>query len=138
MHISKRGIELIKSFEGFRKKPYKAVSSEKYYTIGYGHYGADVQPGMCITEYEAENILLCDLKKYEKYVNDLNREWTQNQFDALVSFTYNCGKGNLLMLTRNRNNDAVGRALTLYVKAGGKTLKGLVNRRKKEQELFFS
>ena len=49
MKISENGISLIKSFEGLRLKAYKAVSTEEYYTIGYGHYGADVAADMVIT-----------------------------------------------------------------------------------------
>ena len=49
MKTSSKGIDFIKSFETLRLKAYKAVKSEKYYTIGYGHYGPDVEPGMEIT-----------------------------------------------------------------------------------------
>lgn len=66
---SKNGIELIKSFEGCRLTAYKAVSTEQYYTIGYGHYGSDVYAGMTITQSQAEDMLSNDLKKYEGYVN---------------------------------------------------------------------
>ena len=90
---SQNGIELIKSFEGCRLTAYKAVSTEQYYTIGYGHYGSDVYAGMTITQSQAEDMLKNDLKKYEGYVNTfLNNngiDVNQNQFDALVSFTYN-------------------------------------------------
>ena len=62
----------------------------------------------------------------------------QNQFDALVSFSFNCGIGNLQTLVKNRSLNEIGEALLLYNKADGKVLQGLVNRRKKERELFFT
>lgn len=137
MRTSKEGIELIKSFEGVRLTAYKAVPTEKYYTIGYGHYGMDVTKGMTITHAQAEAYLINDLKKFEKSVNDLNMSLTQNQFDALVSFTYNCGAGNLKKLVKGRNTLAIADAMLLYTKSGGRELKGLVKRRKKERELFL-
>lgn len=137
MLTSKEGIELIKSFEGVRLTAYKAVPTEKYYTIGYGHYGKDVTKGMVITHAQAEAYLISDLKKFEKSVNDLNMTLTQNQFDALVSFTYNCGAGNLKKLVTGRNTLAIADAMLLYTKSGGRELKGLVKRRKKERELFL-
>ena len=135
METSQKGIDLIKRFEGVRLTAYKPVPTEKLYTIGYGHYG--VQAGMKITQQEAENLLRKDLKIYENYVNNTGLKLTQNQFDALVSFTYNCGKGSLLMLIKNRNIQQIGNAIPLYNKAGGRVLQGLVNRRKAEQELYF-
>ena len=143
MKTSKNGIELIKRFEGCRLKAYKAVSSEKYYTIGYGHYGYDVKQNMNITIAQAESLLAQDLLKYESVVNthmvlhypDMN----QNQFDALVSFTYNCGISNLYKLTASgvRKYKVIADKLLLYNKAGGKVLKGLVNRRNAERDLFL-
>jgi len=143
MRTSKNGIELIKRFEGCRLKAYKAVVSEKYYTIGYGHYGYDVTQNMSITIDQAESLLTQDLAKYESVVNthmvlhypDMN----QNQFDALVSFTYNCGISNLYKLTASgiRNYKVIADKMLLYNKAGGKVLKGLINRRKAERDLFL-
>ena len=63
MITSNKGIELIKSFEGIRLVAYKAVPTEKYWTIGYGHYGADVTSGMAITVEQATELLRNDLKK---------------------------------------------------------------------------
>ena len=138
MKTSNNGINLIKKYEGCRLTAYKAVSTEKYYTIGYGHYGSDVKKGMTITQQEANELLLKDVAKFEKYVNAKNLNLNQNQFDALVSFTFNCGNGNLTKLINKRNITQIGYALTLYVKAGGKTLNGLVKRRKEEQALYFT
>lgn len=137
MKTGEAGINLIKKFEGLRLKAYKPVSAEKYFTIGYGHYGADVKADMVITEAYATSLLRQDLTKAENTVNSYNRSWTQNQFDALVSFTYNCGAGNLKRLITNRTNVQIACAIVKYNKAGGKVLKGLVRRRKAEQELFL-
>lgn len=137
MKTSKTGINLIKLYEGFRATPYKAVPSERFLTIGYGHYGSDVTPDMHLTKDEAEELLKRDLVRYEKAVMDLQREWTQNEFDALVSFTYNCGIANLKTLVRNRDKHQIADAFLLYNKAGGRVLTGLVRRRETERRLFI-
>lgn len=108
-----------------------------------GHYGADVTQGMTITQEQADNILIQDLKTYEADVRricnylDLN----QNEFDALVSFTYNCGSGNLLKLTKSqtRTKQEISDHIEAYNKgANGLVLAGLVRRRKEEKELFLT
>ena len=137
MKTGDAGIKLIKQFEGLRLKAYKSVSTEKYYTIGYGHYGADVKPDMVISNAYAEVLLRLDLDKFERAVNSYERNWNQNQFDALVSFTFNCGVANLKRLVTNRTNAQIAQKIVLYNKAGGKVLKGLVRRRKAEQDLFM-
>lgn len=137
MRTGQAGIDLIKSFEGLRLKAYKPISTEKYFTIGYGHYGADVKPDMVISSEYAEALLRQDLDKFERAVNSYERNWNQNQFDALVSFTFNCGVANLKRLVTNRTNAQIAQKIVLYNKAGGKVLKGLVRRRKAEQELFM-
>ena len=137
MKTSDIGIQLIKRFEGLRLTAYKAVSTEKFYTIGYGHYGADVSRETIITKERAEEILKKDLEKFEKAVTALNRTWTQNQFDALVSFAFNCGAANLKRLVADRDTLQIADALLLYNKAGGKVLTGLVRRRKAERALFL-
>ena len=99
MKTSKCGIEFIISHEGFCRKACKCVETEKYYTIGYGHYGADVKSDMEITKESAIKLLKKDLSKFEEKVNKYSGyNWTQNEFDALVSFAYNVG--NIDTLTR--------------------------------------
>lgn len=137
MTTSQKGIDLIKQFEGCRLKAYKAIPSEKYFTIGYGHYGADVVEGMTISQADAEEFLRRDLGKFEAYVEKTGLKLNQNQFDALVSFTYNCGPGNLLKLVAGRTIPQIGSAILKYNKAGGKVLKGLTRRREAEYNLFF-
>ena len=143
MKMSENGLNLIKKYEGCRLKAYKPVAAEKYWTIGWGHYGADVTEGMVISQEQADQMLLEDMIKYENAVNttcdylDLN----QNQFDALVSFTYNCGSGSLIQLTQNKTRDIqqIANHIELYNKgADGKTLAGLVRRRQEEKQLFIT
>ncbi|WP_068782000.1 lysozyme [Paenibacillus sp. GM2] len=141
--ISNTGIKLIQNFEGCRLTAYKPVPTETYWTIGWGHYGPDVKQGMSITQAQADNMLLADLPKYEAYVNNpayvpVITQLNQHQFDALVSFCYNCGAGNLQTLCRGRSIAQIADNLTKYNKAGGNVLAGLVRRRKAEQELFHT
>ena len=140
MKTSIHGVEFIKSFEGCRLVAYKAVPTEKYYTIGYGHYGADVKSGMKISQSEADALLVQDLVKFEQAVDKYNNKYrfNQNQFDALVSFTYNCGVGNLtkLLLAGARPLKEIPNKMLSYNKSSGKVLKGLTRRRQAEKNLF--
>lgn len=140
--ISQAGLQLIKNFEGCQLTAYKPVPWEKFWTIGYGHYGPDVKQGQTITQAQADKMLIDDMVRYESYVNNpayvpLTAQLNQNQFDALVSFCYNCGQGSLQKLCqKGRNLAQIAAKLPEYNKAGGKVLNGLVRRRKAEQELF--
>ena len=138
MKTSQRGINLIKQFEGVRLTAYKCPAG--VYTIGYGHTRG-VKRGMKITEEEASAYLTADLLNSEKAVEryDSVYHWNQNEFDALVSFTFNCGAANLRALLRNgrRNRSQIAETLPLYRKAGGKVLKGLERRRAAEKALFL-
>ncbi len=140
MKISGQGIALIKSFEGCRLAAYKAVSTEKYYTIGWGHYGADVKAGQTISQSEADALFLSDLQQFEKYTNHYTAslKLNQNQFDALVSFCYNCGPGALKKLVSGRTPEEIAEHITdqNFTRSGGKVLKALERRRKIEKELF--
>lgn len=142
MNITQRGIDLIKSFEGFRAQSYKALATEKYYTIGYGHYGPDVRFAQVITKAEAEKLLEQDLQRFVAAVNryDYHYDFNQNEFDALVSFTYNLGEGCLCQVTDNkrRTKREIAEKMLLYYNAGGKKIEGLVRRRKAEHDLFVS
>ncbi len=139
MKISQNGINLIKSFEGCRLEAYKATSSEKYFTIGYGHNGPDVKQNMIISQAQADRYLEQDLVKFENYVNKYadQLKLNQNQFDALVSFTYNCGQGNLNKLVTGRTVTQIADAMLKYNHSGGKEFAGLTKRRKAERELFI-
>ena len=141
MKISNKGIELIKNFEGCRLTAYKPVAAETYYTIGYGHYGPDVVKGMTITQAQADEYLKKDITGFEMIVETTcdYLSLNQNEFDALVSFTFNCGGGGLLQLTANktRTKKQMMEHILAYNKgADGKVLEGLVRRRTAEKELF--
>lgn len=140
MKTSKKGIELIKKFEGCRLKAYKAMPHERYFTIGYGHYGADVKSDMTITKKQAEQLLINDLCVYENRVYKYfhRYEFNQNEFDALVSFAYNVGGIDALTAEGTRTKAEIYQCMKLYVKSGGKTLQGLVKRRNAECELFIT
>ena len=118
MRTSDRGIALIKSFEGCRLTAYLCPSG--VWTIGYGHT-AGVQKGQVITQAQADAFLASDLQKYEKYVTATGLVLNQNQFDALVSFTYNCGNGNLKKLIKGRTLPEIAEAMLLYNKSNGKS-----------------
>lgn len=138
--IGHAGLELIMSFEGCRLTAYKPVQTEKYYTIGYGHYGADVKKGMKISMGQAEAYLIADCQKFANYVD--NKAYVpialnDNQRDALISFTYNCGAGNLKKLCAGRTSAQIAEKLLAYNKAGGKVLHGLTRRREAERALFL-
>ena len=137
VNTSSKGVSLIKQFEGCRLKAYKCPAG--VWTIGYGHT-AGVKPGDSITQEEAENYLRNDLAKYEKAVMNYDGiyHFNQNQFDALVSFTYNCGAGNLKNLTQSgkRTLAQISAKILLYNKTGGVVLRGLQRRRAAEKELF--
>ena len=140
MHTSNNGLELIKKYESCRLTAYKAISTEKYWTIGYGHYGSDVTQGMTITQSKANEFLKQDVEKFEKNVSkyDSIYHWNQNEFDALVSFAFNVGSINQLTANGSRTRQEIANKMLEYVKSGGQTLSGLVKRRIDEQALFLS
>ncbi|QEL55978.1 lysozyme [Chromobacterium paludis] len=142
MQTSANGINLIKQFEGLKLTAYQ--DSVGVWTIGYGHTGTDVQPGQTISSDQAEQLLRQDLVRFEQGVGKLVKTpINQNQFDALVSFSYNLGLGNLQSSTLLRllnQGDYQGAAgqFPLWDKAGGKVLPGLQKRRQAEQALFLT
>lgn len=136
MKISKNGLELIKRFEGCRLTAYYCPAG--VLTIGYGHTGSDVKPGMVITYAKADELLRNDVVKFEKAVMryDSKYHWNQNQFDALVSFAFNIGSINQLTAYGIRSIAQISSKIPAYNKAGGKVLYGLVRRREEEKKLF--
>lgn len=140
--LADKDIDHIKKFEGLSLKACKAVSTEKYWTIGYGHYGSDVTRGMTITEAQAKQLLARDLVKFEAGINELDVCQSQEQYLALVDFAYNCGiaalkKSTLLKYIRHNATDLmIAREFMAWVRSGGVVLKGLVNRRKWEAETY--
>lgn len=139
--IGEAGLALIKQFEGCRLKAYKPVSTETYWTIGWGHYGPDVKEGQVITQAEADAMLVTDCQRFADAVDNpdncpLTNQLNANQRDALISFAFNCGAGNLRTLCKGRTLPEIRDAMALYTKSGGATLPGLVRRRAAEQQLF--
>lgn len=138
MKLSNEGLEFIKKWEGLYLKAYKALSTEKYYTIGYGHYGSDVKSNQEITKEEAEKLLIKDLEACETHVNSYMSAYnfTQNEYDALVSFTFNVGSLNQLTNNKQRSKATIADKMLLYNKSGGKYIQGLQNRRNAEHDMF--
>lgn len=140
MKISESGLSLIKSFEGLELKAY--LCPAKVWTIGYGHTQG-VKEGQVITKEQAESLLKGDLLIYEQAVLSHNLKLNQNQFDALVSFAYNLGTGNLAKSTLlkkakiNPNDPTIKDEFAKWNKAGGKVLSGLTRRRIAESNLYF-
>ena len=141
------GINMIKSFEGLRLKPYACPAGIP--TIGYGNTfyenGTKVKlSDPAITEERATELLKNSLISFEKYVDSYCIDTiTQNQFDALVSFCYNVGPGNLKKssllkkVNANPNDETIRDAFMKWITGGGKVLKGLVRRRTAEADLYF-
>ena len=148
MQISKNGLDLIKQFEGFYSTPYLCPAGIP--TIGYGNIfyedGTKVTlQDNPITEQRASELLeFIANKNFGRFVNiTVKVPLNQNQFDALVSFAYNLGNGNLqqsTLLKKLNDSDYIGASLEFekWNKSGGKVLKGLIKRRLAEKELFLS
>jgi lysozyme len=146
--IGTKGLDLIKSFEGLKLKPY--LCPAKVPTVGYGStfYENDKKVKLTdpsITEQRASELLLDSLKGFERYVDSYCRDdINQNQFDALVSFCYNLGPANLKSSTLlkkanvNPNDPTIAQEFLRWNKAGGRALKGLTKRRQAESDLYFS
>lgn len=139
MKTSQKGINLIKAFEGLSLTAIR-LQGEQYYTIGYGHYGKEIKAGQRITTEEADRLLRADLEKFEEWANTIPEfAPNQNQFDALVSFTYNLGPGNLQRLCKGRTAEQVAAHMTAYINSGSDIFReGLLRRRTMEQELFLT
>ncbi len=146
LQISQKGLNLIKEFEGCRLEAYKCPAG--VWTIGYGTTDSDysitktkIKAGLKISKQKAETWLRQSVnKKYCPKVNKYNNKyhWTQNEFDAMVSFAYNLGSIDGLTANGKRTKKEISQKMLLYNKAGGKVLQGLVRRRKAEQKLFLS
>ena len=136
LRTSQNGINLIKQFEGCHLKSYKCPAG--IWTIGYGHT-AGVYDGVTISQVQAESFLKDDLFKYEEKVNKYYTKyiWTQNEFDALVSFAFNIGSIDQLTANGTRSRYQIIEKILQYNKANGKILSGLTRRREAERKLFL-
>ena len=138
MNIGNKGLDLIKSFEGCQLTAYKCPAG--VWTIGWGHTN-NVYEGMSITQDQADNMLREDVKYYADAVDRYNSRFnfTQEEFDALTSFTYNCGVGSLqAVMSCCNTKQEIAEECKLYNKGGGVVLAGLVRRRNEEYKLFMS
>lgn len=139
MKINDDGLNLVKNFEGCRLVAY--LDPVGVWTIGYGHTSG-VYSGQRITSDQAEQLLRTDLGSAEKAVSSYDHiyNWNENEFSALVSFTFNCGSGSLknLLKSGSRTKAEIAKAILLYNKGvNGKTLPGLTRRRRAERALFI-
>ena len=158
MKVSQKCINQIKQDEGVRNRPYQCPAL--LWTVGVGHV---IDPNHAkvkladrkqlpipaswdrvLSNDEIDEILRKDLNRFEKGVLRLIKvPLTQGQFDALVSFSFNVGLGNLqnstLRMKLNRGDyEGAAEQFLVWTKAGGKGLKGLVIRRTHEKEMFES
>ena len=150
MNTSEKGVLLIKEFEGLMLRAYKDPGSKNGLpiTIGYGSTmytdGSKIKLGDVITKEKAEELLLWEVKNKTNVLRGLNLKINQNQFDALTSFIFNVGVGNFLTSTLLKrikvkaNDPDIRNQFQRWIYNDGKILDGLVKRRKKEADLYFS
>ena len=155
MKASGNIIAYIKEKEGCRLEAYK-LPGEENWTIGYGHSGPDVKQGQVITEDEADKLFSDDLKTFEKavngYIDKYNLSFNQSKFDAIVSFTYNCGTDwvnkswRIAKYLKNNFKDSNGKvipdqeiadAFGVICSGGGDIIDGLIKRRIEEAKIFL-
>lgn len=159
MKTGERGIALIKAFEGCKKRPYRCPA--QLWTVGYGKlmypdqarlkvperltYPLKPEHDRVFTPEEINDFLVEELRSTERGVSRLCPAATsdQGQFDALVSFAFNCGIGALqrssIRSQYNRGEiEEAAESFLKYSKANGKVLPGLLRRRNAERALFLS
>lgn len=140
MQISEEGLSIIKKFEGCELESYLCPAG--VWTIGYGHTKG-VKEGDKINKEEAEYLLQEEMIEYENYINDLVEvPLQQHMFDALVSWVYNLGSGNLqsstlLRVLNEGKYDEVPAQIRRWNKSNGQVLEGLVRRREAEAVMFM-
>jgi GH24 family phage-related lysozyme (muramidase) len=138
MKVNSLGLSLIKSMEGCKLTSYR-LKGERNYTIGYGHSGSDVKENQTITQAQADALLRSDLAKFESYVEKNTKfSLNENQFSALVSYTYNRGyKGFRQLMDNTSNVYDLGNNMVTYWGSNAKYKSALIARRKKERTLFY-
>jgi len=142
--INDAGIALVCKFEGLKLDAYPDPGTGgDPWTIGYGHTGPDVHPGLTITKDKAVALMRGDLAVAEAFVVHVAPTATDNQFAALVSFAFNCGRQNLktsTLLKKHNKADYAGAAKEFgkWINAAGKPMKGLIRRRAAEAALYTS
>jgi len=143
MKTSDAGIEQIKHFEGFRSMPYMDTAGK--WTVGYGHLivpNDGCVSGSPITMGQATSLLRRDVTAAETAVNAQGLSLSQNEFDALVSFTFNLGTGafnrsTLLKLLKAGNKEAASKEFLKWSMVAGKYSDSILTRRLAEQDCFL-
>jgi lysozyme len=136
-----RAADFVAQFEGLALKAYRCPAG--VLTVGYGHTGKDVYDGQEITEEEAIELLVDDLKRHFRDIKNLvTAEVTENQCIAMLSFAFNVGAANFQRssVRKNLNRGAplqAAESFLLWNRAGGKVLPGLTRRRNAERRLFL-
>ena len=146
-NISDAGVRFIADYEQYYAEPYRGLDSQNR-TIGYGHVILDNEDYSYLTQEQAIELLNSDLQKYVHEVNELvaGIELTQNQFDSLVSFGYNCGCGvnglktsTLLKDIKNyADSDTIRNDFMMWCMCNGKKSLGLYRRRNDEANLYIN
>lgn len=140
MTTSRKGLQLIKDFEGLRLESYKCPAG--IWTIGYGHTKG-VKPNVVIDKSRADDLLIEDIGPIERELNKLGINFRQEQFDALVSWIFNLGLSNfrhstmLIRISTNANDEEITDQMVKWVNAAGKPLVGLKKRRIAEANMFI-
>jgi lysozyme len=140
MTTSRRGMQLIKGFEGLKLESYKCPAG--VWTIGYGHTKG-VKPNVVIDQMRAEDLLIEDIAPIERMLNKLGINFRQECFDALVSWNFNLGEGAfrnstlLKKIVADAPDEEITDQIVKWVNAGGKPLVGLKRRRVAEANMFL-
>ena len=140
-HINGEGFKLLTTFEGCELTAYDDGGG--VWTIGYGHTGDDVFPGLTISQTQAEELLRIDLEKFESFVEDaVEVQLNDNQFSALVCFCFNVGPGGfgdstLLKLLNQGNYQRAANQFPVWNKVNGQPWLGLTRRRLAKLALFL-
>lgn len=142
-NISDNGLHFTAAFEQFRGTAYKATKNEKYWTIGFGHYGPDVKEGQKITEGQGLILLNKDMAAAVKAVDAAaHPSLNQSQFDAMVDLVFNVGPGAIAASTGTGKALRAGDVATLrqklpqFINQNGKPLLGLRRRATGRLALF--
>ncbi len=142
MKINENGLKLLKEFEGCRLTAYRDVG--KLLTIGWGHTGSEVIPGLTISQEKADKLLADDLMQFEEGVTKAltAKNVNPNQFSAMVVFAYNVGLANFKMSTllrcMNKGNPShAAQEFLRWNKVHGEVVAGLTRRRQAERALFL-